>query len=70
VTYISLCGIDRSQGKGDYCAVLLLRADDELAKADTDPAELRALLDSGMPKEPYINHKEPYITPKRDLLRH
>ena len=30
-----------ANGKGDYCGVLLLRADDELAKPDTDPKDLR-----------------------------
>jgi 2-polyprenyl-6-methoxyphenol hydroxylase-like FAD-dependent oxidoreductase len=35
--------------KNDYCAVLLLRADDVMAAADTDPAELRALMDTSLP---------------------
>jgi len=35
---------------GNYCGVLLLRKDDELAQADTDPTALRALLDENLPQ--------------------
>eukprot|EP00960_Hanusia_phi_P057556 763600-Hanusia_phi.AAC.4 len=35
---------------GDYCAVLLLRANDPLAAANTDPKELRALMDKNLPQ--------------------
>ncbi|EKX46622.1 hypothetical protein GUITHDRAFT_70296 [Guillardia theta CCMP2712] len=35
---------------GDYCAVLLLKANDPLAAANTDPKELRALLDKNLPQ--------------------
>jgi len=34
---------------GSYCAVLLLRADDALARENTEPSELRALLDDALP---------------------
>ena len=35
---------------GDYCGALLLRKDDELAKANTDPLELRRRLDESIPQ--------------------
>ena len=35
---------------GEYCGVLLLRKDDPLAKADTDPKDLRELLDTALPQ--------------------
>jgi 2-polyprenyl-6-methoxyphenol hydroxylase-like FAD-dependent oxidoreductase len=35
---------------GSYCGVLLLRADDPLARGETAPAELRALLDGALPQ--------------------
>ena len=35
---------------GNYCGVLLLRKDDELAVADTDPEELRKLMDENLPQ--------------------
>ena len=35
--------------KNEYCAVLLLKADDEMAKANTDAAQLRHLLDNSLP---------------------
>jgi len=35
---------------GDYCAVLLLKADDEYARPHTDPVGLRALLDETLPQ--------------------
>ena len=34
-----------ANGNGEYCGVLLLREDDELAKPDSDPAELRRVMD-------------------------
>lgn len=34
----------------DYCGVLLLRASDPLARRDTDPADLRKLLDAELPQ--------------------
>jgi kynurenine 3-monooxygenase len=36
--------------KGEYCAVLLLRESDSLAKANSDPAELRKELDESLPQ--------------------
>lgn len=36
--------------KGDYCGVLLLKKGHPLAKADTDPAELRQLMDDVLPQ--------------------
>ena len=36
--------------QGDYCGVLLLRGTDPLANANSDPIELRQLLDEGMPQ--------------------
>lgn len=36
--------------QGDYNGVLLLRADDPLAQADSDPAALRELLDAELPQ--------------------
>jgi kynurenine 3-monooxygenase len=36
--------------KGEYCGVLLLKKDDPLAKADTNPAELRSLMDDALPQ--------------------
>ena len=35
---------------GDYCGVLLLQKDDELAQANTDPLELRRRLDESIPQ--------------------
>jgi kynurenine 3-monooxygenase len=35
---------------GDYCGVLLLKADDPMAKADTDPKELRDIFDEYLPQ--------------------
>jgi kynurenine 3-monooxygenase len=35
---------------GDYCGVLLLKADDPIAKADTDPRELRKIFDENLPQ--------------------
>jgi kynurenine 3-monooxygenase len=35
--------------KGDYCGVLLLKKDHPLAQADTDPADLRKLIDESFP---------------------
>ena len=35
---------------GDYCAVLLLKADDEFAQSDSDADGLRALLDETLPQ--------------------
>lgn len=39
-----------ANGQGDYCAVLLLKADDEFAAAGCDAAGLRALLDETLPQ--------------------
>jgi 2-polyprenyl-6-methoxyphenol hydroxylase-like FAD-dependent oxidoreductase len=36
--------------KGDYCGVLLLKSNDPLARANTDPTELRALLNDALPQ--------------------
>jgi kynurenine 3-monooxygenase len=35
---------------GEYCGVLLLKGDDELAQPDTDPKKLRALFDEFLPQ--------------------
>ena len=35
---------------GNYCGVLLIRENDEFAKSDTDPGELRRLLDENLPQ--------------------
>ena len=39
-----------ANNKGDYCGVLLLRSTDPMAKANTDPKELRHLFDTMMPQ--------------------
>lgn len=39
-----------ANANGDYCGVLLLRKDDELARADTEPARLRQRLNEVMPQ--------------------
>lgn len=39
-----------ANAKGGFCGVLLLKKDDPLAKSDTDPAELRTLLDEALPQ--------------------
>jgi len=38
-----------ANGNGEYCGVLLLRKDDELAQPDSDPQKLRSELDSLLP---------------------
>lgn len=38
-----------ANGNGEYCGVLLLRKDDELAQPDVDPKKLRAELDDLLP---------------------
>ena len=38
-----------ANGNGEYCGVLLLRKDDELAQPDVDPKKLRAELDALLP---------------------
>jgi len=35
---------------GEYCGVLLLKKDDPMAQQDTDPTELRQLMDQGLPQ--------------------
>jgi kynurenine 3-monooxygenase len=35
---------------GDYCGVLLLKKDDPMAEANTDPVELRKLIDENLPQ--------------------
>jgi hypothetical protein len=35
---------------GEYCGVLLLKADDPMAQRETDPKELRALMDEHLPQ--------------------
>jgi hypothetical protein len=40
----------RANGEGEYCAVLLLKADDEFARPGSDAAGLRALLDETLPQ--------------------
>lgn len=39
-----------ADGDGNYCGVLLLREDDELAQGGSDPAALRGLLDEFLPQ--------------------
>ena len=39
-----------ANSKGDYCGVLLFRSTDPMAKANTDPKELRHLFDTTMPQ--------------------
>mmetsp|Transcript_1527 Transcript_1527/g.4685 ORF Transcript_1527/g.4685 Transcript_1527/m.4685 type:complete len:369 (-) Transcript_1527:14-1120(-) len=45
-----------ADAKKRYCGVLLLKADDPLAQADSDPEELRALMDEFLPQfMPYVD---------------
>ena len=39
-----------ANGDGSFCGALLLKKDDEIAKADTDPAVLRKRLDEDLPQ--------------------
>lgn len=39
-----------ANNQGDYCGVLLLKGDDPMAKANTDPVALRAMLDDALPQ--------------------
>jgi len=39
-----------ANNRGDYCGVLLLKKDDPMAQADTDPVQLRQLLDEALPQ--------------------
>ena len=45
-----------AKGTNEYCAVLLLKADDALAREDADVGELRALLDKELPQfSPHVD---------------